>query len=108
MRGLDYIRHWLVDSQYLSTIWDTIEHNWQLFWNSELLKQLTKPDILRLFGISAFLGIIVPLLTMIGWRMFSRRGVEKNNNYTQLDSGPPGGFNSKVTLMRLNIFNRYV
>lgn len=100
-RGWDYIRHWLFDNEFMITIWDTCDHNWQLLWNSQFIKEVSKPEILRLFGISALLGIFIPPLMLITWRIFNRK---KEINYTQLDENPTGGFNTKV-IIYMHIYN---
>lgn len=94
--GHEYLRRWIVSGcDYLGWIWDTIVDNWLLFWNSDIAKELTKPHVLKLFGLSAALGLILPIAIMMGWR-FLTRPKEKERAYAKIEDDPVGSFNSKV------------
>jgi hypothetical protein len=75
--GQGYWRQWL-SSDYLATLWDSAHDNWLQFWNSNLGRELTKPHVLKLFGLSALLGAIAPVVIMIVWRVISARKNKKS------------------------------
>jgi hypothetical protein len=96
MSGQEYVRQWVsASNDYLVWIWNTLVDNWLLFWNSDLFKELTKPHVLKLFGLSAALGILLPIIIMLGWRFLTRRNSQKST-YEKVEDDAIGSFNAKV------------
>lgn len=75
--GQEYWRQWF-PSDYLATLWDSAQNSWLEFWNSDLVRELTKSQTLKLFGLSALCGAVVPILIMVIWRIFSSRKNKKS------------------------------
>lgn len=78
-RGMVFSQHvfrWL-HSDYLSTLWEYFHDNWTLFWDSDIARELTKPHVLKLFGLAAVLGALFPIAIMILWRLLKRNDGSK-------------------------------